>query len=155
MPGAQAQAEYEYEPSDTDPPIGTNMLLHLFENPDHADVLPILFRRFPKKKLRRLQACSQKGYSVGWGVQFVESLNGYAIFICGCLGFALCLLASILWTVLKNDVQGGFAVGAFVRDIHTSDYVVLDGSSSDQLEHHARLLKRQVQVTFTKAGGCQ
>ncbi|KAH7009811.1 hypothetical protein EDB80DRAFT_572198 [Ilyonectria destructans] len=114
MPGTQAQAEYEYEPCDTDPPIGTNMLLHLFENPDHADVLPILFRRFPKKKLRRLQACSQKGYSVGWGVQFVESLNGYAIFICGCVGFALCLLASILWTVLKNDVQGGFAVGAFV-----------------------------------------
>ncbi|KAH7136839.1 hypothetical protein B0J13DRAFT_528343 [Dactylonectria estremocensis] len=114
MPGAHTQAEYDYEPSDTDPPIGPNMLLHLFENPEHADVLPVLFRRFPKKKLRRLQACSRKGYSVGWGVQFVESFNGQAVFVCGCVGFCLCLFVSILWTVLKGDIQGGFGVGAFV-----------------------------------------
>ncbi|KAF4946974.1 hypothetical protein FSARC_14068, partial [Fusarium sarcochroum] len=37
LPENQERIEYDFEQSDTDPPIGPNLLLHLFENPDHAE----------------------------------------------------------------------------------------------------------------------
>ncbi|KAH7240532.1 hypothetical protein MRS44_012931 [Fusarium solani] len=114
LPGRQDRAEYDFEQVDLDPPIGPNLLSHLFENPDHAEVLPVLFNRIPKKMRKRLSACPRKGSSTGWGISFVESLDTFAVFLCGCIGFTLSLVAAVVYTVIMGDIQGGFAIGAFL-----------------------------------------
>ncbi|KAI3318876.1 hypothetical protein HD806DRAFT_526054 [Xylariaceae sp. AK1471] len=108
--------EYTYEPMPPDviPPIGPNMLMHLFENPDHADVTLFMYRRFPKKLRAQLEACPLKGSSVGWGIEFVEGVNWWAVFVTGCLGFLVCLIVAISWSVAKGDVQGGFGIASFL-----------------------------------------
>ena len=114
MPSSEARHDYDYELPDVDPPIGPNMAMHLFENPEHAPALPILFKRVPVKRHQRLEPCPTKGTASGWGVHFVESVNGFAVFSCALVGFILCLVTSIVWTVVRGDVQGGFGIGAFI-----------------------------------------
>ncbi|TDZ17039.1 hypothetical protein Cob_v009982 [Colletotrichum orbiculare MAFF 240422] len=96
--------DHDFQGADTEPPIGPNLMMHLFENPDHADILPVLFRRIPRRMKERLQPCPQKGSSLGWGVQFVEVLNGYYVFLFGCVGFMICSAVAISWTVAKDDI---------------------------------------------------
>ncbi|CEI66252.1 unnamed protein product [Fusarium venenatum] len=112
LPGNQERMEYDFEQCDTSPPIGPNLLSHLFENPDHAEVLPVLFNRIPKKLGKKLCACPRKGSSVGWGIRFVEGLDPFAVFICGCVGFVVSLAVSLIYTLVMDDIQGGFAIGA-------------------------------------------
>jgi len=96
------------------PPIGRKMFMHLFEHPDHADVIPVLYKRIPKKLRMKLEACPNKGFSTGWGVHFSEGMDFFAVFVLGCLGFTACLVISVVWTAVKGDVQGGFAIGGFL-----------------------------------------
>jgi hypothetical protein len=108
--------EYMYEPMPPDamPPIGPNMLMHLFENPDHADVTLFLYQRFPKKLRAQLEACPLKGSSIGWGIEFVEGVDWSAVFVTGCFGFLVCLVVAICWSAAKRDVQGGFGIASFL-----------------------------------------
>ncbi|KAK1992155.1 hypothetical protein LX36DRAFT_753160 [Colletotrichum falcatum] len=95
---------FDHEPAETEPPVGANLMTHLFENPDHADISPVLFKRIPWKTRARLEACPVRGSSVGWGVQYVEALDGLCVFLFGCLGFLACLAVSVAWTVAKHDI---------------------------------------------------
>ncbi|KAI8714039.1 hypothetical protein NCS52_01123200 [Fusarium sp. LHS14.1] len=114
LPGRQDRVEYNFEQVDIDPPIGPNLLSHLFENPDHAEVLPVLFNRIPKKMRKRLSACPRKGSSTGWGISFIETLDTFVVFLFGCIGFTISLVAAVVYTVIMGDIQGGFAIGAFL-----------------------------------------
>lgn len=110
------RTEYNYEPMPAEvmPPIGSNLLMHLLENPEDAEVLPVLYRKIPKKIRDKLTACPVKGSSVGWGLQFVEGMNWFAFLVYGCFGFVLSLLAALVWVALKSDVQGGFAIAGYM-----------------------------------------
>ncbi|KAI1459953.1 hypothetical protein F4805DRAFT_419303 [Annulohypoxylon moriforme] len=116
-PPEQLNSNYMFERVDSFPPIGSNMLMHLFSNPEDADVLPILYQRIPKKMRLKLAACPIKGSAIGWGVRFVEGLDWFILFIYGCAGFALCLIMAVSWTVAKNDVQGGFTMAGVMVPI--------------------------------------
>ncbi|KAI9148833.1 hypothetical protein HJFPF1_10875 [Paramyrothecium foliicola] len=66
LPTAAHENEYLFERSASDalsPPIGPNMLMHYFEHPEHADIVPVLFRRVPKRLRNKLTACPVKGSS--------------------------------------------------------------------------------------------
>ncbi|KAJ2998137.1 hypothetical protein NUW58_g418 [Xylaria curta] len=106
--------EYAYDPTDTIPPIGSNMLMHLFENPEHADVTLFLYNRFPKKLRAQLEACPLKGSSIGWGVEFVEGVDWHIVFAVSCLGFLFCLIFAVAWAATKGDIQGGFGIASFL-----------------------------------------
>lgn len=116
VPPAERKQDYFYDPMPADlvPPIGPNILVHMFENPNHAGVLPDLYKKVPKKLRERLEPCQQKGTAMGWGIQFVEGIDTLMFFICGCIGFILCLLVALTWTIVKDDVQGGFGIGGFL-----------------------------------------
>ncbi|KAI0115767.1 hypothetical protein GGR51DRAFT_546095 [Nemania sp. FL0031] len=114
MPTRSNDYTYDPMPPDVIPPIGPNLLMHLFENPDHADVTLFLYRRFPKKLRAQLEACSMKGSSIGWGIEFVEGVDWYAVFVLGCLGFLFCLVFAVAWSAAKGDVQGGFGIASFL-----------------------------------------
>ena len=116
LPSGVGLAQYTYEPMPAGvmPPIGSNLLMHLFEHPEDAEVIPVLCRKIPKKLRARLEACPRQGSSVGWGLQFVEGMNWFAVFVYGCAGFALSLLAALVWATLKDDAQGAFAIAGFM-----------------------------------------
>ncbi|KAI0137843.1 hypothetical protein F4776DRAFT_621371 [Hypoxylon sp. NC0597] len=113
-PAGQPNPQYTYETVSTLPPIGSNMLMHLFNHPEDADILPLLYRRIPKKLRLRLEACPIKGSAVGWGMHFVEGLNWIVLFGYGCMGFAVSLILAVVYAMLMSDVQGGFAIGGFM-----------------------------------------
>ncbi|KAI1169708.1 hypothetical protein F4777DRAFT_592526 [Nemania sp. FL0916] len=106
--------EYAYKPVDAVPPIGSNMLMHLFENPEHADVSLFLYHRFPKKMRDQLEACPIKGSSIGWGIEFVEGVDWYNVFAAASLGFIFCLIFAVTWAATRGDIQGGFGIASFL-----------------------------------------
>ncbi|KAK8044823.1 hypothetical protein PG993_004847 [Apiospora rasikravindrae] len=116
LPPETLQTEYIYDPmpAELTPPIGSNLLVHFFEHPTHAGVLPDLYRRVPKRLREKLSPCPQKGSSLGWGIAFVEGVDTFMFFLCGCAGFFVCLMVAVAWTVAQSDVQGGFGIGAFL-----------------------------------------
>lgn len=91
--------------------------MHLFEHPDCAEVLPILFKMIPKKLDEHIRQDSSKGPSTGWGLCFVEGINYSAVFMLGCVGFILCTFVAGIWSFVADDVQAGFGVGAFLLTI--------------------------------------
>lgn len=114
MPSRDDGHDYECEFPGTNPPIGSNFAMHYLEHPDDASIDPIIFKQVPIKRQVRLKPCPTKGSSQGWGVQFIESANPFAVLGCGFIGFILCLVTSVWWTVARGDVQGGFGIGGFV-----------------------------------------
>lgn len=46
--------------------------------------------------------------------QFVEGVEGKASFACAFIGFVLCLIAAVTRTIVLDDAQGGFGIGAFI-----------------------------------------
>ncbi|KAI1736294.1 hypothetical protein F4680DRAFT_461201 [Xylaria scruposa] len=114
LPTTSNDYTYDPMPPDVIPPIGPNLLTHLLENPDHADVTMFLYKRFPKKLRGQLEACPTKGSSIGWGVEFVEGVNSYVVFVSGFLGFLFSLLFAVAWSAARGDVQGGFGIASFL-----------------------------------------
>ncbi|KAG8157376.1 hypothetical protein KVR01_012760 [Diaporthe batatas] len=112
----QAKMNYTYNPlpAELNPPIGTNLLMHLYQNPTHADVEPFMYRKIPKKLGDRLAACPDKGSAVGWGVRFTEGVDWSVLFCYGCVGFLFALVFAMAWSIARGDIQSGFAVGSFM-----------------------------------------
>lgn len=115
-PEDQVGRDYSFDPSpaETSPPISPNLLMHLFEHPECADILPVLFRKIPKKLRDKLEPCPRKGYAIGWGVQFVEGMDWLIVFLCGCVGFASALIVAVIWSTVMRDIQSGFAIAGFM-----------------------------------------
>jgi len=109
--------EYCFDPgteSNVTPPVGPSLLTHLFEHPEHADVLPTIWNRIPRKLRAQLTACPTRGSSFGWGLQLSEGMEWFMFFVLGCAGFLACLLVAVAWSLGQGDVQGGFAIGGFL-----------------------------------------
>jgi len=91
-------------------------MTHLFHHPECAnDEQHIASLRTPKKKREKLVICPERGTSVGWGLQIVEGwivgrlwLLALLFVVLGTTVFAIC------WSILKKDLQGAFAVSAYV-----------------------------------------
>ncbi|KEY68892.1 hypothetical protein S7711_03825 [Stachybotrys chartarum IBT 7711] len=110
------QQQYSFEAIETGlmPPVGPNLLMHYFDHPHHADVVPVLFRRIPKRLRERLTPCPINKSSVGWGVQLVEGVDSFLMFLYGCAVFTIAAVVAISWSIAKDDVQGGFAISMFI-----------------------------------------
>ena len=117
-PNKLSEYKYQHEPAPPDylPPIGENLLLHLYNHPECADeecadLLPF----FPKKVLERLDVCPERGMSEGWGIHFVEDWNWERIWIIAFLFFRLGGVPfAILWWVLEHDVQGASSMATYI-----------------------------------------
>ena len=101
-------------PAEYTPPIGQNMLMHLYEHPEHAGGLPDCFGKVPKKLRHKLMACPNRGSSKGWGLCFSEGLSWLKLLLCCFFGIALSAAFGIVWSVVRSDVEGGFGVSCFM-----------------------------------------
>lgn len=115
MPPDSKRDEYVYQPYDLIPPVGENLMAHLFHHPEDANEKAITCLRSPKKRKARLTVCPVQGTSVGWGIHLVEGWNfsrlwllALTLFMLGSLVFGIC------WTVLRHDTQGAFGVSAYM-----------------------------------------
>lgn len=116
IPPESKKDEYEYHPMPADliPPVGPNLLMHLFEHPEDADDTRVLLSRMPKRLRTKLEVCQARGSSIGWGIQLVEGIDQLKLFTFGLAAFFVSLTFGIVWSLVRSDVQGGFAVSAYL-----------------------------------------
>ena len=115
MPPESKKDEYLYQPYDLVPPVGENLMAHLFHHPEDANETSITCLRAPKKRKMKLTVCPRQGTSLGWGIHLVEGwvvsrlwLLGLMLFTIGSLVFGVC------WSVFRHDVQGAFSIAAYM-----------------------------------------
>ena len=84
--------------------------MHLYRYPKEAEDTGDCLSKIPKR-LRELSILPQ-GCDIGWGLQCVEGLDWIKLWALGFIGFLASSTLGFLWSVLKDDVQSGFAVAA-------------------------------------------
>ena len=118
--------KYTYEPAPPDylPPIGENLLMHLYKHPgcaddECADLLPL----FPKKIVERLEVDSKKGMSERLGHSACRRLE-LGVY----LGLRLCFLLHG-WPTIRDLMVGpgtrrarGIELGSIHHWLHDGDY---------------------------------
>jgi len=96
------------------PPValkGSHYLLHLFRHPEDYDGELITYLRAPKKN-GRLQL------GVGWGICLREGFEATKVWLMISTFFACSsLVFAIAWAWRKHDIQGAFAVAAYVTTL--------------------------------------
>ena len=106
---------YNPAPAETMPPIGKDLFMHLLEHPEVAkSCASLLFERVPRRLHQQLTVRPEKGYSIGWGLQYVEGISMTRVFVCGLLRSVVSTLVGIAYAVRLHDTQGGFAIGAYM-----------------------------------------
>ncbi|KAK6430517.1 hypothetical protein LTR95_013328 [Oleoguttula sp. CCFEE 5521] len=128
-PGTQKD-EYIYNPMPAAfiPPIGKNQLRHLYDHPEDADDESVCFNRVPRKLHERLVAAPIVGSSEGWGICFIEGVSWPKVCIFGLVGVVFSTAFGVLWTVLKDDIQGGFGVASFMLGVLALSVGALQGA---------------------------
>jgi hypothetical protein len=71
----------------------------------------------PKRKARRLIDCEIPTY--GWGIYIKEGPNRLFMFWMIIISVICSIVLSLLWAVLKGDVQGASGLGSLVLGLHS------------------------------------
>ncbi|MCJ1438964.1 hypothetical protein MMC27_008354 [Xylographa pallens] len=105
---------YDYEPCPLEPlpPIPDNVFMHYLNDPG-PHRRPTWLRRLPKKMNYSLLNASEE-LVTGWGLHIIEGPNWVAIWTAAfCVTFVSGVF-STLWSILRNDVSGGFGIGSWL-----------------------------------------
>ncbi|KAI5457664.1 hypothetical protein BGZ63DRAFT_466933 [Mariannaea sp. PMI_226] len=112
--------EYECSPvpAKLSPPIGPNLMMDYFANPDNpAPDSTLILQQIPKRACGELpdpNSAPTTGVMEAWGIYIQEDWDWGKIWtILGMAFFPPSLLFGILWGVLKNDIQGAFGVASW------------------------------------------
>ena len=109
-------AEYEFIPKPLKPlpPMPPEIFIHYLEHGD-GDLNPIRCDwapRLPKRIDGRM--IDKNGPAYGWGIYIKEGPNREVIFWIVMVTVLSSVLLSVLWSALRNDVQGGSGLGTLV-----------------------------------------
>jgi hypothetical protein len=122
-----ARDGYGYQPCPLKPPpIPSNIFLHYFSR-RHPQSRLIWGRRIPQKIgqsiLQQMQAPDD--ILTGWGIRIVEGLNRVTILLISLMILLSSGIISIVWTVVRHDPSGGFAIGAWVLSVQTISLMLI------------------------------
>ncbi|KAI0471967.1 hypothetical protein GGR56DRAFT_656319 [Xylariaceae sp. FL0804] len=94
-------------------PIQQHIFMHSLLNPgDHTGSLAI--QRLPKKLKERLSVTAGSTTSpLGWGVYIIEGPDMFLVSMLLAITMFFVLSLVSIWSVLKDDVQGGTGIGQF------------------------------------------
>ena len=112
---------YKYDPCPFEPgelPMPDHMFFHLFHHPT-GHQSGRWMNRLPKKFRESIFAQTAQN-PVGWGIHILESVNYVLVFIIVFAGLIVSGLFAILWASLRQDVQGGFAIGAYIATVQAA-----------------------------------
>ncbi|KAI8650147.1 hypothetical protein NCS56_01466600 [Fusarium sp. Ph1] len=109
-------SDYEYVPKPLEPlpPMPPEIFLHYLDhgegelNAARHDWLPRLPLRLGKRVIDGDEAC------YGYGVHIIEGPNRMTIFWMFMTTMAASILACVLWSNVKEDIQGGTSLGALI-----------------------------------------
>jgi len=122
IPGhADMAAEgYDYHPCPLrPPPIPANIFLHHLANPGPHRRLR-WGGRIPQKLDSSIhQTPDPDTLVMGWGVHIIEGLNRFNILLCALVGLLVSGVVSVAWAVARDDVQGGFGIGAWMASVQS------------------------------------
>jgi hypothetical protein len=108
--------EYEYTPRPLVPlpPMPSEVFLHYLEHEDKDLCLTksVWTPRLPLRLHKRIIECDIPTY--GWGIHVIEGPNRSAVFWIVITAIFGSILASILWSSLRNDIQGGIGIGTLI-----------------------------------------
>ncbi|KAH7013407.1 hypothetical protein EDB80DRAFT_371298 [Ilyonectria destructans] len=107
---------YQYLPRPLKPlpPMPPEIFIHYLEHgegdlsPARHDWLP----RLPKRLDKRVIDCDET--CLGWGLHIIEGPNRESIFILAMITMFASVLATVLWSKLQGDIQGGTGLGALI-----------------------------------------
>ncbi|KAL8725962.1 MAG: hypothetical protein Q9166_007039, partial [cf. Caloplaca sp. 2 TL-2023] len=98
------------------PPIPTNVFLHHF-NSTRTHPRNTWLNRLPKKLNHSIHHHYEPPHvgwqALGWGIHIIEGPNGKAFLVLNIALVSVSLVVALTWSVLKGDVQGGFAIAGF------------------------------------------
>ena len=111
IPPEAKRDEYHYKPMPAAvvPPIGENHLKHLFDHPWEADKFPVCISMIPKRQ-NNLKVLPFHITAPGWGLHFLEGLHWTKLWALGFAGLVVSTAFGVIWTALRDDIQGAFAV---------------------------------------------
>lgn len=94
------------------PAIGSRELTHYFHRP-HAVEIPqrSIHNQLPKRACGQLQSSPDQA-ELGWGIHFEEAWHWRTIYFVLVILMLLGVLFGVIWTVIKRDIQSGFAITA-------------------------------------------
>lgn len=111
-------------PGQKPPPIGQNQMMHLYAHPEDASDWRDLFPRVPRKVKGPLPASAaltrsrHEGYAnQGWGLCFVEGISWWRFCLFGFAVVLTSMVFGIVWTVVQDDIQGGFGVASYMLGV--------------------------------------
>jgi hypothetical protein len=119
---------YRPMPAEFEPPIGKNQMRHLYDHPDHADDLPVCYSRVPRKLRERLFAAPGIGRSDGWGICFIEGVSWPRVCALGLAGVLASTIFGVVWTLVQEDIQGGFGVASYMLGVLVLGLGALQGA---------------------------
>ncbi|KAL7790666.1 hypothetical protein V8C43DRAFT_285140 [Trichoderma afarasin] len=102
--------DYEFIP----PPMPPEVFVHYLEHGD-GDLSPNRYTwlpRLPKRRNHKVVDCGEA--TEGWGIHVIEGPNRTAVFWIVMATISISVIASVLWTTLKGDIQGGMGLGALI-----------------------------------------
>lgn len=97
-------------------------MMHLFTSCSAQPPTTSLYlRHIPKRKDKALsfRADVVEG-NTGWGLHFVEKLNGsLAVTVMFSVSLLLGIVFAVCWSIWRKDVQGAFGVASYVTSVVT------------------------------------
>jgi hypothetical protein len=109
---------YTYNPYPLDPPlpIPTEAFLHYLSKPDPHKRLS-WGKRIPQKLGSSILLQPPDDLVIGWGLHIIEALNKVTVLLCVLAGVTVSGIIATAWSIARDDVQGGFGIGAWVSSV--------------------------------------
>ncbi|CAI6289655.1 unnamed protein product [Periconia digitata] len=97
------------------PPVGKRLMMDLFTHPESIEPNKrLVIEQLPKSRLGGLNAEYSHEFTHAWGIYFKEGWHWVKIWVFLGVGFfPPSLLFGVIWSVVRDDVQGGFGVAAW------------------------------------------
>jgi hypothetical protein len=123
VPPPTKDNEYRHgppNPPELNPPLGSNLLMHLFKHPELAGTKKHCLRKIPRKVRNRLVVLDENDDAIDWGLQFIEGWSKKRLMYMAALTFALSsFVVMILVSVLGHDIQNAGAIASFMLSFVT------------------------------------
>jgi len=108
--------DYMYSPTPVEfwPPVGHNAMMHMYHRSKACKDLAYCRDRFPKHITAALRNQAAGGDAYAYGIELTEERAWWFLGIAGLVIIVASLIAGVTWACLKNDVQGGLAIAAYM-----------------------------------------
>lgn len=88
----------------------SSTMLHYYNKTHPPCQYPHILLRIPRKLNAELRVDGAGQPSTGWGIHLVEGMHVGMFLLAGFLGLMLCSVCGVVWSKLRNDVQGGTGI---------------------------------------------